>query len=172
MVTYSVEDKGEAIHITGGKYIGLSGWLWLEKPNPPKTTYVIITLKNNTEVGTRVNKGHVGPPRGAPTDFVDAALQQHTDVDVAFNKVCKMLAKCNLNGSERELQEKFLFKMHAAFEQQLAEGVKASWFYVDYYRADDRADDRADEETNGNYRNYTHEETNSSYRNYTVDDLD
>jgi hypothetical protein len=167
MVTYLVEDKDEAIHIRGGKYIGLSGWLWLEKPNPPKTTYVIITLKNNTKLGTRVNKGYVGPPRGAPTDYVAAALQQHTEIDVAFNKVCKMLAKCNLNGSERELQKKFLFKMHAALEQQLAEGEKASWFFVDY-----RADDRADEETNGNYRNYTDEETNGNYRNYTVDDLD
>lgn len=137
MVTFSVEDKGEAIHITGGKYVGMNGWRWLGKGNPPKQTYVILILGNNKEKGIRVKKGNVGPPCGAPTDYVDAVLQQHPDIDQAFNKVCKMLAKCQLNGTEKPLQIKFIEKMEAAVEQQLAEGQKAAWFHVDYKEKDD-----------------------------------
>jgi hypothetical protein len=134
MVTFSMEDKGKAIHITGGKYVGLNGWRWLGKGNPPKQTYVIVVLENNDEKGIRVNKGNVGPPRegGAPTNYVDAVLQQYTEIDQALNKACKLLAKCNLNGTEKELQTKFLEKMQAAFELQLAEGQKAAWFGINY----------------------------------------
>jgi hypothetical protein len=132
MVTFSADDKGDAIHITGGKYIGLNGWRWLGKSNPPKQTYVVVLLENNKEKGVRVNKGNVGPPRCAPVDYVDAVLQQHTDIDQVLNKACKLLAMCNLNGTEEALQKKFLAKMQAAFEQQLADGQKATWFGVNY----------------------------------------
>ena len=79
----------------------------------------------------------MGPPRGAPTDYVDAVLQQHPDIDQAFNKVCKLLAKCQLNGTEKPLQIKFIEKMEAAVEQQRAGGQKAAWFHVDYKEKDD-----------------------------------
>jgi hypothetical protein len=135
MVTFSTEDKGEAIYITGGKYVGLNGWRWLGKGNPIKQTYVIVALENDEEKGVRINKGNVGPPRGPPTDYIDAVLQQYTDIDQALNKVCKLLAKCHLNGAEKALQQKFLDRMRAAAQQQLAEGTKATWYVVDYEEA-------------------------------------
>jgi hypothetical protein len=64
-------------------------------------------------------------------------LQQYTDIDQAFNKVCKVLAKCHLKGTEKTLQQKFLEKMQAAAQQQLAEGQKATWFGVEYEDAGD-----------------------------------
>jgi hypothetical protein len=137
MVTFSSEDKGKAIYITGGKYVGLNGWLWLGKGNPPKQIYVIVVLENNIEKGVRIHKGNVGPPRGPPTDYVGAALQQYTDIDQLFNKVCKLLAKCHLTGTEEKLQQKFLEKMQAASQQQLAEGQRATWFHVEYEGAGD-----------------------------------
>lgn len=132
MVSFSADDKGEAIHITGGKYVGLNGWRWLGKGNPSKQTYVIVVLENDEEKGVRVNKGNVGPPCVAPTDYVDAVLQQYTEINQALNKVCKLLVKCNLNGTETALQKKFLEKMQTAVQSQLAEGQKATWFCVNY----------------------------------------
>ena len=132
MVTFSAEDKGEAIHITGGKYIGLDGWCWLKKNEPCKQTYVIVVLENGEEKGICINKGNVGPPLAAPRDYIEATLQQHTDINQALNKVCKLLARCNLNGTEEALQRKFLEKMRTAYGQQVALGNKATWFEVNY----------------------------------------
>jgi hypothetical protein len=144
MVTFSAEDKGAPIHISSGKYVGMNGWLWLGKGHPPKQTYVVIIYECNKEKGVCVNNGNVGPPLAPPKDFVDALLQQHPVIDQALNKVCKMFAKCQLNGSEEALQKKILERMAAAYAQQLAEGEKATWFGVDYQ--DEEQDNYQDEE--------------------------
>ena len=58
MVQYSVADKGEQIHITDGKYIGLDGWCWVGKNDTNKYTYVIVKLKDGQEKGTHIKKDH------------------------------------------------------------------------------------------------------------------
>ena len=93
------------------------------------------TTKNKAFVSTKKTWGHRAVLPQA--DYVDAVLQQHPDIDQAFNKVCKLLAKCQLNGTEKPLQIKFIEKMEAAVEQQRAGGQKAAWFHVDYKEKDD-----------------------------------
>lgn len=140
MATFPLEEKGEAILITGGKYAGKHGWRWLGKGNPTKQVYVIVVLEVNNEVGTRILKGNVGLPEraGSPTDYVDAVLQQHSDIDQALNKACKMLAKCAVNGAHQDaLLKMFLKKLNAAAGQQQSEGQKATWFSVDYDEHDE-----------------------------------
>lgn len=143
MVTFPFEEKGEAITITGGKYAGKNGWRWLGKGNPPRQEYVIVVLEVNNEVGTRILKGNVGLPSraGNPTNYVDAVLQQHSDIDLTLNKVCKMLAKCSVNGAHQEALMKIIIKkMNAAVAQQQVEGQKATWFGVHYEEHDEKKD--------------------------------
>ena len=131
MVTYSSAEKGDQIRIIGGKYHGRNGWRWVGKTDTPKFTYVIVPENNGIEKGTRVMKENVGAPLEPPKNYVDAALQQHTEIDRTFTKLCKSLAKCNLTGDEKELQDAFLEKMHAANAMQHA-GESATWFGVDF----------------------------------------
>ena len=63
---------------------------------------------------------------------MDAALQQHIEVECALSKVCKLLAKCNLTGHEEALQHAFMERMHAVHTQQLSEGDHATWFTVNF----------------------------------------
>jgi hypothetical protein len=56
MPTFLAEEKGEAIYVTGGKYVGLNGWRNLGKPNLPKQDYVILALALNNEIGVHLNK--------------------------------------------------------------------------------------------------------------------
>ena len=129
--------KGDRIHFTGGKYAGLDGWIRLGEPDPAKMTNVIVELGEGKEKETRVRKGNVGPPPSEPKNRVDAALQQHMEINKALNHVCNLLAKCNLTGHEEELQEVFVQRMEGAFGRQLAEGKKATWYEVDYISDED-----------------------------------
>jgi len=67
-----------------------------------------------------------------PTNYVEAALQQHSKIDHALNKLCKLLAKCSLTGNEAALQQAFLNRMHTASAKQHSEGQCATWFTVDF----------------------------------------
>jgi hypothetical protein len=67
-----------------------------------------------------------------PTNYVEAALQQHVDIDCALNKVCKLLAKCHLRTGHKEAaQHVFMKRMETAIHQQAAEGSKATWYHVE-----------------------------------------
>jgi hypothetical protein len=60
-------------------------------------------------------------------------MQQHGEIDRALNKVCKMLAKCNVNDTHQEaLLKIFLKKMNDAVGNQQDEGQKATWYSVQH----------------------------------------
>jgi len=128
------EDKGEEIRFAGGKYHGLKGWRWKGREDTKKQAYVIVELEDGKEGGVRVKKTSVGAPFEAPKNYVEAALQQNVEVDVAMTKLCKLLAKCNLHGGEGELHQVFAEKMQAASAQQQSEqeGRGATWFKVKF----------------------------------------
>jgi len=132
MVNYSDADKGEQIRITGGTYRGRNGWRWKGKADTLKRTYVIIELEDGVLKGTRLSKTNVGAPWQPPTNYVEAALQQHLQIDETLDKLCMLLAKCNLTGEERDLHRAFFDRMQAARVQKLSEGQSASWFHVEF----------------------------------------
>jgi hypothetical protein len=140
MVVFTEEtEKGESIRFIGGKYTGLKGWLWLGKSNPPKQMYVVVQIGlNDRPIGTRVNKENVAPDRSdnAPTNYVDAAFQQLPEMEKAMRKVCMLLARCSLDGTEAAVQQKFLQEMQRACSHQNSAAASGksgvSWFHVNY----------------------------------------
>jgi hypothetical protein len=133
MVMHNDTNKGEEICIIDGKYKKHNGWHWAGKDDTPKFTHVIVLLENGQELGTKVKKGNVRAWLMPPTNYVEAALQQHVDIDCALHKVCKLLAKCNLmTGHEEAAQHFFMKRMETAISQQAAEGSKATWYHVDF----------------------------------------
>ena len=137
MVHYSAADKGQRIHIIDGNYSGRDGWRWAGKKDTRKYTWVIIKLEDDQEKGTRVLTEFVGDPLGPPVNYVDAALQQHNEIDRTFNKLCRMLAKCHLTGDDQDLLDTFKHKMQTAQMRQNSQGQSANWFYVEF---DDQAE--------------------------------
>ena len=77
-------------------------------------------------------KHNVGPPPSPPRSYTEAALQQYSEIDEVFGKLCKMFAKCNLTGSEQHLAAAFMEKMNTACVQQQLEGDNAMWYVVNY----------------------------------------
>jgi hypothetical protein len=88
-VMFNDDEKGNAIHITGGKYLKTSveEWHQVGKDDLDMFSHIIIKLKNGKEVGTRIKKENVGAPHGPPMNHAEAGLQQNTNIDDDFNKV-------------------------------------------------------------------------------------
>lgn len=135
MVTYDDSDKGAEVRITGGKYKDSAqhAWLWAGKNQPKQMVHVIIKLDTGEEIGRRVRKENVGEPFGPPKSRMEAALQQHGDINRAFDDLCKLLVQCDLeNADTPPLNALFVEKMKAAHAKQLAQGSKATWREVDF----------------------------------------
>lgn len=135
MVQYTDEDKGEPIRVADGKYAGRNGWRWKGKKDTNKMTHVILMLDNNEVNGVRIMKDYVEPPFQSPENYVDAAIQQHLEVEVAFIKLCKLLARCHLEKDDGEdLSRVFVERMNKACEHQISQGQSAKWYPVDFRR--------------------------------------
>ncbi len=130
MVHFTAEDKGERICISGSLYSCLNGWHWVGKNDMAQYTYIIVKLQDGQEKGTRVKKKFVGP-FNTPTNYFNAALWQYGEVKCTFNHLCKLLAKCNLNGSEEDLQHTFILKMQTVYANQTSKW-SPTWFQVDF----------------------------------------
>ena len=98
---------------------------------------VQIGLDNDRPIGTRVNKENVAPDHSddaAPTNYVDAAFQQLLEMEKAMRKVCMLLARYSLDGTEPVVQQKFLQEMQRACNLQNSAAARGSltWFHVNY----------------------------------------
>jgi len=142
MVTYTEDDKGSPVAIVGGTYCGYKGWLWKDKAGTVKSVYVILSLGDGKEKGVRLHKQNVEVRQhDSPRNYIEAAFEQHPDLAKDLNKLCRKLAKCNIQDSGPELYEKIDTKIKAAYQQQLAEGANATWYHVEWEADDIGGDD-------------------------------
>lgn len=125
-----MSNKGESIEINGGKYTGCTGWLDADKAATTKMAYVIIKLKNGTEIKTRINKTSFRKARAGrvANSFEEAALIQNPSIERAMDKLAEELAKCNISQeSAKEFAITFCKKIVEAIEKQEALGESAKW---------------------------------------------
>lgn len=126
MVTYTDEDKGDEVNFVGGTYLGLTGWRWKGKVDTPKMVSVIVRKEDGTEYGTRLKKDNVKVST-PPINRVEAALDQHPDIEGQLDKLCKFFAQCAFDGEEKDLYVAITKRMQAAISRQRSEGLHASW---------------------------------------------
>jgi predicted xylose isomerase-like sugar epimerase len=86
--------KGDPIRFKGGKYKGQTGWRNDDKQDTRHRTYVIVTLLDGTVKETWVKRRNVAAPRGHPTNYFEAVLQQHPDIEGLVEQLCFEIARC------------------------------------------------------------------------------
>jgi hypothetical protein len=127
--------KGDAIRFKGGKYKGRTGWRNDDKQDTRHRTYVIVTLLDGTEKETWVKRRSVADPRGPPTNYFEATLQQHPDIDGLVERLCFEIARCSLGPQNQDANPIHVCihnRLNEAMVLQAALGSQATWRIVDY----------------------------------------
>jgi hypothetical protein len=132
-----MSEKGEGIRLVGGTYKDKTGWLNAAKKHTPLCYYVIVAL-DNEEKATRVRKTSVklGSAEAEPTSYEEACLQQHPDIDAAFDKLVQDLVKCGIHGDSQEILRIITKKLTEARVAQSMKGNKAIWRNVNWEGGD------------------------------------
>lgn len=132
MPTYSVEEKGRAIIVTGGTYVGCRGYEQLGKNTPVTQVWVILDM-DGIEKSVKLNRGNV-ELYAHPQNYVDAAFEQYPEIVALLGKLTDKLAKLDLDSTERKqaLFRKIEAKMDSSMKQQIAKGRRATWLTVDW----------------------------------------
>ena len=123
--------KGEPLRFKKGKYVGQLGWKDNKGPILGVQVYCIVQKRDGGLKRVRVNQTSVASRRAEPTTFLEAAIQQHPDLDIAMDKLAGLLAKCSINHSP-ELAEMFKERVEDAFIRQHQNGDKATWKWVNF----------------------------------------
>ena len=135
------EHKGKAIRISGGKYLGCTGWINARRDQTKCRRYVILELQNNIgstfEHKTFVDKAHVGPPHRKPANYTEAAIQQHPQVEAALDKACREIIKCNIDDYNDVLELLAKKLVEQALIQQ-SKGYKARYYDVKFKKVDEK----------------------------------
>jgi hypothetical protein len=124
------ERKGTECLFVGGTYRGCVGWIDKLKAATARQYYVIALQAGSLKL-VRVNKESVDNRHGPPTSYVEAAFQQHKDLDECMAKLVKKLAQCRIHGCP-ETTAFFRKKLDKAYGHQMTLGSKALWKDVEY----------------------------------------
>jgi hypothetical protein len=127
--------KGDPIRFKRGKYKGQTGWRNDDREDTRHRTYVIVTLLDDTEKETWVKRRSVAAPRGPPTNYFEATLLQHPDIEGLVEQLCFEIARCSLgpqNQNVDPIYESIHDRLNEAMFAQAALGSRATWRMADY----------------------------------------
>ena len=124
--------KGDEITFTGGKYLGMKGWLNASKDETKEQVYVIVELPSGSEKDTRVNKENIAVGQEKePMSYEEACLQQHPQVEKDLKKLVKQLAMCGI-GPHPQIAKIFMDALEKAVTAQQKKGGKAMYYHTDF----------------------------------------
>ena len=128
--------KGEAITFKRGKYKGCTGWRNADKANTSHRTYVIVSMVGRGEKETYVKSRSVAAPCAATTDYAEAMLVQHPDIEGLVDQLCFEIARCNIAENLRADPQPLHFAIHKRMLQAMTDqtnlGGRATWRIVNY----------------------------------------
>jgi hypothetical protein len=131
--------RGAAIKFTGGKYKDKFGWMNSSWATTNKMQSVIVNMaEEGYEYAARIKKENfmlMSDVNTESTNYVEAILKQHADIDEMLNKLTKEMPKCSIpmdhHGDdifEEALNDWF---MNAQTDQRML-GHKATWCKVEF----------------------------------------
>jgi hypothetical protein len=125
-------NKGDQIRFVKGKYAGFQGWKDSSRKKKKGSRYrpVIIQLEGSEHM-TSVHRASYRSPFQAPRSFEEAALQQHSDLELAMIRVADMFAELGVTDN-RIAVNIFDKELKRAREDQLKLGSKARYRKVDF----------------------------------------
>jgi hypothetical protein len=123
-------EKGGKIRFVKGTYVGKTGW-YAERGMTSHQVYVIVDM-GDEQLEARVNQDSVRRD-SVPSSYLDAALQQHHELEALMGKLVLLLARCKIEGKHaQDASSFFLARLVEANETQQALGDKALWKKVTY----------------------------------------
>jgi hypothetical protein len=126
--------KGAAIKFIGGSHVGCSGWI--NKTKDPTENYisVIVVLKKTKEekiTKVKIENYVLLTSITEPTNYEQAMLRQHADIDEMLNTLVRKMAECegiDVAGTSGEIiGNLFLARLGKAIARQNVKGSKARW---------------------------------------------
>lgn len=123
--------------LSGGIYRG--SWGWNDTSKAPTACYIYLVINFEGFLkAVRVRRESVGERYERPKSHVEAACQQHEDLDESMDKLVKKLAQCRVSGSP-EATAYFRQRLDKAYGCQINLGSKALWKEVEYSEEEDAA---------------------------------
>ena len=134
-------DKSSPIRFVGGAYGGKNGWLRKSKSAyGVDKIWVLVDMGNSTIKKTYVNIEYIGNRLQKPKSWVDAMLQQHVNIEIEMNTLCRKLACFSLDKSAKVLiLTEIAKRLDLAIGRQHAKGHRANWKRVEYGGSDDHS---------------------------------
>jgi hypothetical protein len=129
-----MNNHGEAIRFSGGKYKGETGWFDALRPSHPKMMYNVIVDREDGAIITKVKKESVKVIANdtIPVTAEEAVLNQHPDVEEAMDKLVAKLARCWIRPESTDIHRIFQNKLAEAWSAQTAKGGNALWRYTEF----------------------------------------
>jgi hypothetical protein len=125
--------KGVAVRFVGGKYGGKKGWIDTAREHGENTIPVIVDQGKKGLKETYVFEASIEfEPTTAPRSYAEAVFQQCTDLDCSLTKLCRDLAKVNIENDAEGLLVVIQRKLTAAVAQHQAKGSKALYRKINY----------------------------------------
>jgi hypothetical protein len=114
------EGSGEPVRFKRGTYKGLEGFLNTTKTDTPFRVYVFIQLEDGRWKRTHVLPTSLARPRTPPTNWAEALVDQHPDIDGLIDNMCQEISHCTLGDRlESNIEPLFLLMRERMKEQNL-----------------------------------------------------
>ena len=127
-------EKGDEIRFIRGSYEGFIGWINKSKKTKKKKSsrrFVIVLLDDGTEKQTWVKKNSYRKRHSDPASYEEAALQQHSDMELTMIKLAEMFAEIGTSNFQ-EVVRLFYIELEIAYKNQKELGNKARFRNVEF----------------------------------------
>ena len=81
-----MSNRGRAVRVVGGRNVGCTGWINLDKPKPQQSYNVFLVLKNGTVAEKQVRDNNIEFEK-KPNSYAEAIFQQHDDILLKMNQL-------------------------------------------------------------------------------------
>lgn len=127
--------KGDKIRIIKGKYVGCEAWKDGKKKRKKgsRSRPVIVRLADGSEKRTNIYTNSYKMLHGHPSCYEEAAMQQHTDMELALMRFAEMWISCRMTAESDEFALEFLkLELNEARSKFKDLGSKARYRLVEF----------------------------------------
>ena len=132
--------RGESIGFVGGPYIGKTGWIDNTGNVTANSIGVIVHNVKKPDgricdISAMVRKKSIrrlSEQPEKPASYAHAIMEQHPKIEETLKKLCRQLAKCDLDPSSAEIHLILSERLQDAVAEQTMKGQDAEWKRVNY----------------------------------------
>ena len=111
-----MSNRGRAVRVVGGRNVGCTGWINLDKPKPQQSYNVFLVMKNGTVAEKQVCDNNIEFEK-KPNSYAEAIFQQHDDILLKMNQLVDALAMCKIENEQPAVVAIFTKTLDAAVKK-------------------------------------------------------